>query len=93
MTYQTASEMDNGADLKEVHAHCSMVKLFASEMANRVADRAVQIFGGRGYIRENVAERFYRELRVDRIWEGTSEIQRVIIAAQLLKRGVEALTR
>jgi alkylation response protein AidB-like acyl-CoA dehydrogenase len=48
----------------------------------------VQIFGGRGYMRENVAERFYRELRVERIWEGTSEIQRVIIAGQLLKRGV-----
>ena len=52
-------------------------------MANRVADRAVQVFGGRGYMRENVAERFYRELRVDRIWEGTSEIQRKIIADQL----------
>ena len=45
-----------------------------SEAAGRVADRAVQIFGGRGYMRENVAERFFRELRVDRIWEGTSEI-------------------
>jgi acyl-CoA dehydrogenase len=60
-------------------------------MANRVADRAVQIFGGRGYMRENVAERYFRELRVERIWEGTSEIQRVIIAAQLAKRGVSAL--
>ena len=50
-------------------------------MAGRVADRAVQVFGGRGYMRENVAERFFRELRVERIWEGTSEIQRVIIAA------------
>jgi acyl-CoA dehydrogenase len=88
MTYQTAREMDGGADAKLLHAHCSMVKLFASEMANRVADRAVQIFGGRGYMRENVAERFYRELRVDRIWEGTSEIQRIIIADQLFKRGV-----
>jgi alkylation response protein AidB-like acyl-CoA dehydrogenase len=57
-------------------------------MANRVADRAVQIFGGRGYMRDNTAERFFRELRVDRIWEGTSEIQRVIIADQLYKRGV-----
>jgi acyl-CoA dehydrogenase len=64
-----------------------MVKLYASEMANRVADRAVQIFGGRGYMRENVAERFYRELRVERIWEGASEIQRLIIANGLLKRG------
>ena len=88
MTYQTAKEWDEGADVKVQHAHCSMVKLYASEMANRVADRAVQIFGGRGYMRENVAERFYRELRVDRIWEGTSEIQRVIIAYQLYKRGV-----
>jgi acyl-CoA dehydrogenase len=70
-----------------------MAKLFASEAANRVADRAVQIFGGRGYMRENVAERFFRELRVDRIWEGTSEIQRVIIADQLAKRGVDRLVR
>ena len=68
-----------------------MVKLYASEMANRVADRAVQIFGGRGYMRENVAERFYRELRVERIWEGTSEIQRLIIASALMKRGLAAL--
>ncbi len=60
-------------------------------MAGRVADRAVQIFGGRGYMRENVAERFFRELRVERIWEGTSEIQRVIIADQLVKRGAQAL--
>jgi alkylation response protein AidB-like acyl-CoA dehydrogenase len=60
-------------------------------MAGRVADRAVQIFGGRGYMRENVAERFYRELRVERIWEGTSEIQRLIIASSLLKRGLAAM--
>jgi acyl-CoA dehydrogenase len=88
MTYRTASEMDAGTDVKRQHAHCSMVKLYASEMANRVADRAVQIFGGRGHMRENVAERFYRELRVDRVWEGPSEIQRMIIADQLRKRGV-----
>jgi acyl-CoA dehydrogenase len=88
MTYRTAQEMDEGADLKLQHAHCSMAKLYASEMANRVADRAVQVFGGRGYMRENVAERFFRELRVDRIWEGTSEIQRAIIGNQLFKRGV-----
>jgi len=59
--------------------------------ADRVADRAVQVFGGRGYMRENVAERFFRELRVERIWEGTSEIQRMIIARQLTSRGVSAL--
>ena len=92
MTYRLAQEIDDGADVKIQHAHCSMAKLYASEMANRVADRAVQIFGGRGYMRENVAERFYRELRVDRIWEGTSEIQRNIIADQLAKRGVRTLS-
>jgi alkylation response protein AidB-like acyl-CoA dehydrogenase len=91
MTYETASEIDAGVDPKLSHAHCSMVKLYASEMANRVADRAVQIFGGRGFMRENVAERFFRELRVERIWEGTSEIQRVIIADQLFKRGAGRL--
>jgi alkylation response protein AidB-like acyl-CoA dehydrogenase len=91
MTYRTAQAIDEAVDVKVQHAQCSLAKLYASEMANRVADRAVQIFGGRGYMRENVAERFYRELRVDRIWEGTSEIQRVIIADQLFKRGVPAL--
>jgi alkylation response protein AidB-like acyl-CoA dehydrogenase len=87
MTYECAAAHDRGADVKALHARCSMAKLYASEMANRVADRAVQIFGGRGYMRENVAERFFRELRVDRIWEGTSEIQRLIIARSLYRRG------
>ncbi|MDH3748256.1 MAG: acyl-CoA/acyl-ACP dehydrogenase [Gammaproteobacteria bacterium] len=91
MTYEAARAADRGDGLKSQHARCSMVKLYVSEMANRVADRAVQIFGGRGYMRENVAERFYRELRVDRIWEGTSEIQRLIIARGLLKRGLDGM--
>ena len=91
IVYETARGVDAGIDVKVQHAHASMVKLFSSEMANRVADRAVQIFGGRGYMRENVAERFFRELRVERIWEGTSEVQRLIIAAQLSKRGLRAL--
>ncbi|MBA3690288.1 MAG: acyl-CoA dehydrogenase, partial [Actinobacteria bacterium] len=91
MTYQLAQSIDRDIDVKLQHAQCSMAKLYASEMAGRVADRAVQIFGGRGYMRENVAERFYRELRVDRIWEGTSEVQRSIVADQLAKRGVRPL--
>jgi alkylation response protein AidB-like acyl-CoA dehydrogenase len=91
MTYEAAAAHDRGENVKVLHGLCSVVKLYASEMANRVADRAVQIFGGRGYMRENVAERFFRELRVDRIWEGTSEIQRLIIAQQLFKRGQSAL--
>ncbi len=91
MTYETARSVDEGADVKVLHGRSSMVKLYASEMAGRVADRAVQIFGGRGYMRENVAERLWREVRVERIWEGASEIQRVIIADQLAKRGPSAL--
>jgi alkylation response protein AidB-like acyl-CoA dehydrogenase len=91
IVYEAARGVDEGRDLKVQHAQASMIKLYSSEMANRVADRAVQIFGGRGYMRENVAERFFRELRVERIWEGTSEVQRVIIAQQLAKRGVRAL--
>ncbi len=91
ITYEAAAAHDRGDDLKSLHARCSIAKLYASEAANRIADRAVQIFGGRGYMRENAAERFYRELRVDRIWEGTSEIQRLIIARALLKRGLEGM--
>jgi acyl-CoA dehydrogenase len=91
LAYETARGIDRGTDVKVAHAQCSMAKLYCSEMAGRVADRAVQVFGGRGYMRENVAERFYRELRVERIWEGTSEIQRAIIAAQMVKRGPGAL--
>ena len=80
-----------GADRKLVHHRASAAKLFASEAAYRCADRAVQAFGGRGYMRTNTAERFLRELRVDRIWEGTSEIQRLIVARGLERRGVETL--
>ena len=85
----TARLADAGADPKLIHAKSSMAKLFMSEAANRCADRCLQIFGGRGYMRSNIAERFWRELRVDRIWEGTSEIQRLIIARSLERRGVE----
>ena len=91
LTYETARGIDRGTDVKVSHAQCSMAKLYCSEMAGRVADRAVQVFGGRGYMRENVAERFYRELRVERIWEGTSEVQRAIIAGQMVKRGPVSL--
>ena len=87
LTYETARNIDDDVDVKVQHAQCSMAKLYAAEMANRVADRAVQVFGGRGYMREYAAERFYRELRVERIWEGTSEVQRAIIADQMAKRG------
>jgi acyl-CoA dehydrogenase len=88
LTREAAVLADAGADPKIVHAKASLAKLFASEAAWRCADRVVQVFGGRGYMREYPAERYLRELRVDRIWEGTSEIQRLIVARAMEKRGV-----
>jgi acyl-CoA dehydrogenase len=93
LVLEVARLADVGADPKRVHAKASLAKLFVSEAACRCADRAVQAFGGRGYRRDNVAERFLRELRVDRIWEGTSEIQRLIIARALERRGVANVLR
>jgi len=87
LTYHAAHAFDELEDRKVVHGKVSMAKLYASEMAGRVADRAVQALGGRGYMLENPAARFFRELRVDRIWEGTSEIQRSIISRGVFKRG------
>ena len=89
LTRECAWLADTGADRKVIHAKASIAKLFASEAAWRCADRVVQVFGGRGYMREYAPERFLRELRVDRIWEGTSEIQRLIVARALEKRGVD----
>jgi acyl-CoA dehydrogenase len=91
MTFEAAEAHDRGEDVKQLHARCSIAKLHASEAAGRIADRALQIFGGRGYMRENCAERFSRELRVDRIWEGASEVQRMIIARALAKRGLDGM--
>jgi alkylation response protein AidB-like acyl-CoA dehydrogenase len=91
LTREAATLLDEGANPKVVHAKASIAKLFASEAAYRCADRVVQVFGGRGYMREFPAERYLRELRVDRIWEGTSEIQRMVIARALEKRGVDAV--
>ncbi|HEY6336465.1 MAG TPA: acyl-CoA dehydrogenase [Alphaproteobacteria bacterium] len=92
LVYRVAWEIDRGIDRKLIHARASAVKLHASEMAGRVIDKALQILGGRGYMRENPVERLYRDVRVDRIWEGTSEIQRAIIAGQIKKRGLAAYT-
>jgi acyl-CoA dehydrogenase len=93
LLYRTCWEAARGgAGRKRIHATASAVKLVCSETAGRVADKAVQIFGGRGYMRENPVERMWRELRVDRIWEGTSEIQRAVIGNELRKRGARAYT-
>jgi acyl-CoA dehydrogenase len=79
-------------DPSALHAGAAAVKLVCSETAGRVVDKAVQIHGGRGYMREYAVERLFRELRVDRIWEGTSEIQRIVIGNELRKRGPDAFT-
>ncbi|MES1203921.1 MAG: acyl-CoA dehydrogenase family protein [Pseudomonadota bacterium] len=84
MVMDAARRRDAGEDVT-MHAACA--KLFASEMAGRVADRAVQIFGGAGYV-SGVAERFYRDVRLFRIYEGTSEIQKLVIAREM-KRGAK----
>jgi len=92
MIYRICWEVSRNLDRKLTHARASAVKLHASEMAGRVVDKALQILGGRGYMRENPVERLYRDVRVDRIWEGTSEIQRGIIGGQIAKRGLGVYT-
>ena len=91
LVHQIAWEADHGLPRKLLHAKAAVVKLAASEAAGRVVDRSVQILGGRGYMRENPCERLYRDMRVDRIWEGTSEIQRLIIGNEVAKRGLDDL--
>lgn len=91
LVYQFAWEADQGMDRKALNARAAVIKLGASEASNRCVDNALQIFGGRGYMRENPVERLWRELRVDRIWEGTSEIQKLIIGNELTKRGADGL--
>jgi acyl-CoA dehydrogenase len=82
MVLDAARRRDAG---EHVVMECSAAKLFASEMVGRVADRAVQIFGGAGYVADYGIERFYRDVRIFRIYEGTSEIQRLIIAREMMK--------
>ncbi len=84
LTMETARKRDAG---QNVTMEGAAAKYFASEMVGRVADKAVQIFGGAGYIAEYGIERFYRDVRIFRIYEGTSQIQQVIIARETMKRG------
>ena len=82
MVLETARARDAGRSISTEAACC---KLFASEAVGRIADRTVQIFGGAGYMREYPAERFYRDVRLYRIYEGTSQIQQVTIARNMLR--------
>jgi acyl-CoA dehydrogenase len=73
-------------DAKLPHStEASCAKLYASEMVGRVADRGVQILGGSGYIAEHAMERFYRDVRLFRLYEGTSQIQQMVIARNMIK--------
>jgi alkylation response protein AidB-like acyl-CoA dehydrogenase len=81
-----------GASRPDLHRMAAAAKVVCSETAGRVVDRAVQIHGGRGYMREEPVERLWRELRVDRIWEGTSEIQRSIVGREIRTRGPGVFT-
>ncbi|MGZ9014771.1 MAG: acyl-CoA dehydrogenase family protein, partial [Burkholderiales bacterium] len=82
MTLDAARRRDEG---EAVTMHAACCKLFASEMVGRVADRAVQIHGGAGYMQESAVERFYRDVRLFRVFEGTSQIQQLVIAKQMLR--------
>ena len=82
LTMMAAQKIDEG---KKVIKEASMAKLFASDVFNRVADKAVQIHGGMGYMAEYPVERFYRDARITKIYEGTNEIQRLIIARNILE--------
>jgi acyl-CoA dehydrogenase len=82
MVLDAARRRDDG---QNVSTEASCCKLFASEMVGRVADRAVQIFGGAGYIADYGIERFYRDVRLFRIYEGTSQIQQLVIARNMIR--------
>ncbi|MEA2877134.1 MAG: acyl-CoA dehydrogenase [Hyphomicrobiales bacterium] len=84
LVLHAASDIDRGLDARE---RISMVKVYAAEMLGRVADRAVQVYGGLGYCKDLPIERFYRDARIFRIFDGTSEIHRTVIARSMLKHG------
>ena len=82
MVLETARARDLGENVSTESSAC---KLFATEMVGRVADRAVQIHGGAGYISDYAVERFYRDVRLFRLYEGTSQIQQLIIARNMIR--------
>ena len=84
LVYQAAWTHDSGGD--HTKHKSSMAKLFATEAAQRIIDQALQIHGGAGLVVGNIMERLYRDIRALRIYEGTSEIQKLVIARELLKK-------
>lgn len=88
LIYRSAWMRDNGAE--RVTREAAMAKMYATEAAQRVIDRAVQLLGGRGVVSGNAVEKLYREIRSLRIYEGATEVQKLVIAGQVLKGGIEA---
>ena len=102
MVYRTAGMIDRnlagvGADdpetalkrIEEYDAECSMIKVWCSEMCDYVVDETVQIFGGAGFVEDYPAERYWRDARVNRIYEGTSEINRLLVPGRLIRRALK----
>jgi acyl-CoA dehydrogenase len=82
MVVDAARQRDEG---RNIGTEAACAKLFASEMCGRVADRAVQIHGGAGYVSDYAIERFFRDVRLFRIYEGTSQIQQLVIARNMIR--------
>jgi acyl-CoA dehydrogenase len=82
MVMDAARRRDTGENVNTIAGCC---KLFATEMVGRVADRAVQIHGGAGYVSDYAVERFYRDVRLFRLYEGTSQIQQLVIARNMIR--------
>ena len=86
MVMNAAWDIDQGRDARD---KVSMIKVAASEMQGRVVDRAIQVFGGMGFSKDLPLERMYRDARVTRIYDGTSEIHRMLVARSTIKNGLQ----
>ena len=91
LIYRSAWTRDNGQE--RVTREAAMAKMYATEAAQRVIDRAVQLFGGRGVVSGNSVERLYREIRALRIYEGATEVQKLVIAGQVMRHAADQEVR
>ena len=87
MTFEAADAHDRGEDVKTLHSRCSMAKLYASQVAERITSQAIEHYGGYGYTKDFPVEKFWRDAKIGSIYEGTSNMQLQTIAKYLLKDG------